>query len=200
MAATAPARNAAGTKSWPSRLSPRATNTSPGRKLRLSIDKPRMGQAGAPSGVPCAAAASSVQVHNGSGIERGLRKGSPHRLVVGEGHDNGANDLARLVAFAGNQQHVTASEQPHAGLDRLDAVADFAGAGRAGQNLGANGGCSLAPGIIIRDNHACGELAGDAPHERALAPIAVTPAAKHTDDATRGKRLEGAERGRQRVR
>src|SRR5262245_29138760 len=155
MAATAPARNAAGTKAWPSRLSLRATNTSPGRKLRLSIDKPRMGQAGAPSAAPCAAATSSVQVHSGSGIERGLRKVSPHRLVVGEGHDSGANDLARLVAFAGNQQHIAASEQPHAGLDRLAAVADLAGGRRARQNLAAYAGRRLAPGVIVGDDHAC---------------------------------------------
>src|SRR5262245_26271040 len=134
MAAAAPALKAAGTNSWPSRASLSATNTSPGARLRVSMDMPVMRKAGAPSASPCAAATKSGHCHSGSDMDRRLRQGRAHRLVVRKRQHVGADDLAGLVALAGNQQHVAMAEKPYACADRLGAVADLAGRRGAGED------------------------------------------------------------------
>ena len=148
MAAAAPALNAAGTNSWPSRASFRATNTSPGSRLRVSMEKPVTRSAGAPSASPCAAATRSSHCHSGSAIDGCLREGGPHRFVIREGQDGRADDLPGLVALAGDQQQIAVAEQARAGADGLGAVADLARAGssrpgsRRGWPRGARcGGC-----------------------------------------------------------
>ena len=129
MAAAAPALNAAGTNSWPSRASFRATNTSPGSRLRVSMEKPVTRSAGAPSASPCVAATRSSHCHSGSAIDGRLRQRGPHRLVIREGQDGGADDLPGLVALAGDEQQIAVAEQSRAGADGLGAVADLARAG-----------------------------------------------------------------------
>src|SRR5262245_19090021 len=144
MAAAAPALKAAGTNSWPSRASSRATKTSPGVRLRVSMDMPMMRKAGAPSASPCAAATRSGHCHSGSDMDRRLRQGGPHRVVVRERQHAGADDLAGHVALAGDQQHVAVAEKPYPCADRLGAVADLARARGTGQDLGADRGGALA--------------------------------------------------------
>src|SRR5262249_20478519 len=126
MAATAPARNAAGTKSCPSRLSRKATKTSPGCKLRVSIERPRIRQAGLRPAVPSGAIPGSPQFRNASTIGRRLGQGGPHRLGVRKRKPTRADDLAGLVTFTGNQQHIPLADEAHPGADRLLAVRDFA--------------------------------------------------------------------------
>src|SRR6185503_9462289 len=138
MAAAAPAANAAGTNSWPSRASFSATNTSPAARLRVSIEKPVTAAVGVPSGVPCAAVARSAHCQSGSDIDGSLRQGGAHRLVVRERQDGGADDLSGLVSLAGDKQDVARTEQTCAGADRLGAVADLARSRAAGQNLRAD--------------------------------------------------------------
>src|SRR5262245_47611668 len=136
MAAAAPALNAAGTNSCPSRASDRATNTSPGSRLRESMDRPVTRCAGAPSAAPCAAATRSAHCHSGSDIDGALRQGGANGLVVREGQDRRPDDLPRLVTLAGDQQQIAMAEQARSGANRLGAVADLARAGAAGENLG----------------------------------------------------------------
>src|SRR5262245_16415818 len=179
MAAAAPALKAAGTNSWPSRASLRATNTSPGTRLRVSMENPLMVSDGTPSASPCAAATSSAHCHSGSCIDRGLRQRGAHRLVVRERQDCGADDLAGLMALAGDEQHVAIAEQANAGANGFGTVADLARAGRGGEDLGADGGGLLAPGIVVRDDDVVRMLAGDAAHDRALALVSIAAAAEH---------------------
>src|SRR6188474_3014334 len=168
MAAAAPALNAAGTNSWPSRASFRATNTSPGSRLRVSMEKPVMRRDGAPSASPRAAATRSAHSQSDSGIDRCLRQGGPHCIVIREGQHGCADDLAGLVALAGNQQHISVAEEPHARPDGLRPIADLTRAGAGGQDLGADGGWRLAPRVVVGNNDVVRIFGGDAPHDRTL--------------------------------
>src|SRR5262245_33544911 len=194
MAAAAPALKAAGTNSWPSRLSLRATKISPGTRLRVSIETPSMRLAGAPSGWPRVAAMRSGHCHSGSDIGDDLGEGGINRLVVAEGQYRGANDLPGLMALASDEQHIPGSKQPHPGPDRLGAVANFAGCGTTGKNLRANGLRPLAARVVVRDNHKIGKPRGEAPHDWPLASVSVATAAKHAYDATGSKPAQRFER------
>src|SRR5262249_38780888 len=129
-ASPAPAVSAAGTKSWPSRLSPlMAKKASPGLRLRLSMGMPGTdagGEAQRPALMACAIAST---VQSGSVVIRAppaaqhcfrrrrvraasrrppeLRDRGGDRLVVAEGQRLFADDLAGFMALAGDQQHVT---------------------------------------------------------------------------------------------
>src|SRR5262249_4312472 len=179
MAAAAPALKASGTNAWPSRLSLRATKSSPGTRLRVSIETPSMRVAGAPSGWPRVAAMRSGHCHSGSDIGDALGEGGINRLVVGEGQHRGANDLPGLMALASDEQHVAGSKQPDPGLDCLAAVANFTGGGATGQNVRSNGLRPLAARVVVRDNHQIGKPGGDAPHDWPLASVPVATAAEH---------------------
>src|SRR5450432_1621255 len=139
MAAVAPALKAAGTNSWPSRTSVRATKTSPSWRLRVSMEKPVMRIAGAPSASPCAAATRSSHCHSASAMNGGLRQGGSHRLMIRKRQHGRADDLTGLVALASNEQKIARTEQARAGSNRLGPVTDLARAGTAREDLGADG-------------------------------------------------------------
>src|SRR5262245_29746935 len=199
MAAAAPALKAAGTNSWPSRLSLRATKSSPGTRLRVSIETPSMRLVGAPSGWPRVAAMRSGHCHSGSDIGVTLGEGGINRLVVGEGQHRGANDLPGLMALASDEQHVASSKQAHPGPDRLGAIANFAGRGATSQNFRPNDLRPLAARIVVRDDHNIRKPRGDAPHDRSLASVPVATTAEHAYDATGSKPAQRFERGRESV-
>src|SRR5436190_6214165 len=187
MAAAAPALNAAGTNSWPSRASLRATNTSPGSRLRESMENPVTRSAGAPSASPCAAATKSSHCHSGSAIDGCLREGGPYRFVIREGQDARADDLPGLVALAGDQQQVAVAEQARAGADGLGAVADLPRAGSTRQDLGTDGLGPLAAGVVVGDDDVIGEACREAPHDRPLALVAVAATAEHAHEPAGGE-------------
>src|SRR5215467_5208834 len=195
MAAAAPALKAAGTNAWPSRLSLRATKTSSGARLRVSMEKPAMGAAGVPSGSPWVAAMRSCHCPSGSDMEVGLREGGAHRLVIGEGQHAGADDLPDFMSLAGDQQNVAGPKEAHPSPDRLGAVGDFAGSGASGQNFRPNGLGPLAARVVVRDDHKVSELGSDAPHHWPFASVPVAAAAEHADDATGRKAAQRLERG-----
>src|SRR4051794_9844953 len=101
------------------------------------METPWAAKAG-PSSRPPTAASISVEVHSGRVSAMAHAQGRAHLGHVVEGMGHGADDLALLVALAGHHQHVTVAKLGHGGLDRLAAVADLRGAGRGGEDGGAD--------------------------------------------------------------
>src|SRR5712692_3810171 len=114
-----------------------------------------------------------------------LPEHGPGYGTVVEGEDLGADDLICLVALAGDDDHV-ASPGPCEGAadcglpvgNCLMPVHDQA-ARYAGGDLGDDGLRPLGARVIGGDPHAVTETPGDLPHERPLAPVAITAAAEH---------------------
>ena len=119
--APAPAFSAASTKSWPSRFSPwMAKKASPLPSVRLSMEMPRhvgRQRAGFVRAHRRAAMASMCVQSAAHATFPCKRRGD--RLVVGELQHAVADDLAGLVALAGDQQHVAFFQRGDAGADRL---------------------------------------------------------------------------------
>ena len=126
-----PALSAAATKSWPSWTSPlMAKKASPGAMVRLSIEMPVIAcRQRADAGAARRRVDRLRRPQRGHARRLG-RERRRDRLVIGERHDLVADDLAGLVALAGDQQHVAALELGDRAADRLAAVADLAGARR----------------------------------------------------------------------
>ena len=86
-----------------------AKYASPGRSVRLSIEMPVMAAGSAPDAcrrVAAAIASSSIRAPSSRRLGRKRRR---DRLVIAERHDFVADDLAGLVALAGDQQDVAGS-------------------------------------------------------------------------------------------
>src|SRR4051812_50132199 len=107
MAHEAPWSSAAATKPCPSRLRPRnARKASPGAKLRLSIEMPLTSVRHQPDLLPRVALAISPTVHSGSATIRLVLQRGANRLMVRIREYLAFDDLARLMAFARDQQDV----------------------------------------------------------------------------------------------
>ena len=74
--------------------------------------------------------------------------------MIAEGQGAPGNRLPRFVPLARDQQHVARAEFVDRVLDRLAPVADLDGAGRGGENRGADGGWLLAARIVVGDDDA----------------------------------------------
>src|SRR6476619_1051274 len=107
--------------------------------------------------------------------------------MVRERNDTGADDLAGLMTFASNQQHITPPERTHADPDRLLPVGDFTCTGRGSQNLGTDRGRVFASWVVVGDDDACRQFGGDPSHDRAFALVAIAAAAEQTHETARGK-------------
>src|SRR6185437_5909360 len=123
-----------------------------------------------------------------------------HRVMIGKRQHPVADNLAGFVAFAGDQQHVTALERRDAGADRLGTVGYLGSAGRNGKNGGADRGRIFAARIVVGDDDAVGILGGDAAHDRTLAGVAVAAGAEYDDELSAGVGTQGLQRLRHRVR
>ena len=119
--------------------------------------------------------------------------------MIGERQHGCADDLAGLVALAGDQQHVAVAEQPHARANGLRPVADLARPGSAGEDLGADGRRRLAPRIVVGYDDMMRMFAGDAAHDRTLALVTVAPAAEHDVEPAGSEGPQRLERRPQRV-
>src|SRR5215468_8149985 len=101
----------------------------------------------------------------------------PHRLVIAKWHDFLSNDLTGFVTFAGNQQHVASCEILDRTVDRLIAVADLVGAGRAAQNRSPDGARLFAARIVVRDDDTVRFFGRNCPHQGPLADVTVATGA-----------------------
>ena len=114
-----------------------------------------------------------------------------------------ADDLALLVALAGDQHNILATGHPQRGGDGLPPVADFmhGGAARAHprQHGGADGGGVFTARIVVGDDGDVGLACGDAAHFRALAGIAVAAGAEYHDQPAANMRTQRCYRGGQRI-
>ena len=130
------------TKSCPSRSAFRATNTSPGAIVRVSMEKPVTRSRRRAVGAGLRRRDQLVPLPQRLGhASVGLRQHGAHHVVIRERNDRGAYDLAGFVALARHQQHVAGAEQARAGADGLGPVADLAAltARRPGSRRGSPG-------------------------------------------------------------
>ncbi len=109
------------------------------------------------------------------------------------GNDGLAHDLARFVAFSGHHNDVPRLHHSDRRADRFGAIADLAGARRAGQDLGADGGRILRPRIIVRDDGDVGARGRDRSHDGALAAVAIATAAEYADELAGHERAHAVE-------
>ncbi len=116
--------------------------------VRLSIDSPVMPAGSAPRASRAHRLQPSPQPST-CGL-RSYRRSPPtpqlDRLVVAELQHTVADDLAGLVAFAGNQQHIAPLQRSIDAADCLAAVADFDGAGAPPSRIAAR----IASGFSLR--------------------------------------------------
>ncbi|MEO0034088.1 MAG: hypothetical protein RLZZ501_111 [Pseudomonadota bacterium] len=110
-----------------------------------------------------------------------------------------ADDLAGLVALAGDHQQVARLQPGNGGADRGAAVGDLDPAQAAGQDRRADPGRILATRIVVGDDDAVGQPAGDRAHQAALAGVAVAAAAEQRHQPPGGMGPERAPHGFQRV-
>ena len=99
--------------------------------------------------------------------------------MIAERHNPVADDLAGFMALAGNEQHISGPEAGDCGTDRFVAIADLDGAGRGGDDCGADRGGVFAARIVVGDDDAVGLCGRDRPHQRTLAAVAVAAGAQH---------------------
>ena len=111
-----------------------------------------------------------------------------------------ADDLAGLVALAGDQQCVARLQARDRGTDRLGAIADLAGAFRGRQDRRANGGGIFAARIVVGDDDRVRVVDGDLAHQWPLAGIAVAACAEHHHELALRIGPQRLQRLRQRVR
>src|SRR6478735_5760127 len=81
------------------------------------------------------------------------------RLVIAERQRPVADDLAGLVALAGDQERIAGLEILDRGADRTRAVADFGRAFGGGKDGGADRFRLLAARIVVGDDDLIGVLA-----------------------------------------
>src|SRR4051794_28743127 len=184
-------------------------NRSPRRTVRESIEKPSITCEGSPpSSRPPTAAATAPAVST-SGTRIPLTSSHPlprtaaqqrvaRYLYVVEPVRTVADDLHLLVSFACKNHQVSGLGQVHCPLYCCAAVDDrqcvgpadhaalgprlhrsFARLRHAAHHLVDDGGGILGPRIVGRDDDDVAHPTGDRAHQRALGPIAVTPAAEH---------------------
>src|SRR6202012_3350818 len=101
------------------------------------------------------------------------------RLVIAERQNPVADDLARLVTLARDQQHVARLQRLDCRTDRMRAVADLARVPGGIEDRGTDRLRLFAPRIIVRDDDMIGVLARNRAHQRALAGIAIAACAEH---------------------
>jgi len=95
-----------------------------------------------------------------------------------------ANDLAGLVALAGNQQRIARLQRSNRGANGLGAVADLPGIFRRRQNGGANGCRIFAARIVVGDDDAVGICVAISPIKGRL-PASRSPPAPNTTTSLR---------------
>ena len=123
----------------------RATNRSPGCSVRVSIDTPVAAKSRRrpPAGGGGRLGGGPERGHDTRPVQRG--DGDAGLFGIVEGIDVVADDLAGLVALAGDQQRVARAERVDAAQDRLGPVADLgrAGAALAAPRRGSSAGSSV---------------------------------------------------------
>lgn len=122
------------------------------------------------------------------------------RIVIAERQRPVADDLAGLVALAGDQQRIAGLQRRNPGPDRLGAVTDIPGTFRSSQDGGADGFRLLAARIVVGDDDMIGILDRDRPHQRPLAGVAIAAGAEDDDELASGVGPQRLQRLRQRVR
>ena len=131
------------TNSWPSRRSARQRTLRRGRwcgcRSRCRRSMPAACPAARrPSPRPCRRRSTAPARSCGKLLQcRG------DRFVIAERHYPVADDLAGFMALAGDQQNVAGAQIGNRRADRLAPVADLDGAGRGGEDGGADGGRRL---------------------------------------------------------
>ena len=94
------------------------------------------------------------------------------------------------MALAGDDQNLARRQVGDGGRDRLAPVGDFRGAGGGGQDFGADLIGVLAARIVVGDDDAIGQIAGDAAHFRAFSLVSVAAAAEHHGERARRMRAQ----------
>src|SRR3954454_12873566 len=182
IAAAAPRASASGTKRWPSVCAPaKAKKTSPPRTARESIAAPSITDCGWAGAIrpPTARAASSTV-----NLATARLQGLADLLDVGERKLLVCQNLIGLVTLAGHQHGPARLRLGDRLADRLAAVGDepvslVAALLQALFDRRQDGQRVLAPRVVRGGDHQVGELAGDLPHQRPLAGVAVAAAAEH---------------------
>ena len=121
-------------------------------------------------------------------------------LMVGERDGLAADDLAGLVALAGDAEHVARPEHGdrRGGSPRARSPISIA-SGRAGEDRRADRRRILRARIVVGDDDDVGMLGRGLAHQRPLAGVAVAAGAEDDDEPARGHRPERREHARQRV-
>ena len=141
--------------------------------VRVSIESP----ATLCGSAPCALGAHRLR-HRLDGPERRAHatfssSAAVDLLVIAERQHLAADDLAGLVALAGDQQHVAGLKRRDGAADRLAAVADLADVRarrRAVEDGGADRRRIFAARIVVGDDDAVGALRRDRAHQRRACP------------------------------
>src|SRR5690606_5003824 len=196
--AAAPRATASETNWWPSNRSPtRATNNSPGRKVRVSVLTPATGTV--PS--PRTREPGMKEAMRLTGAKTVMLQAPPYGrsrfFPIVEMHSAVPENLFRLVPFARHEDEIPRLS-PHNGLrDGLPAVDDDGhialglpfrpGPVRPRGHFRANGFRIFAAGIVRRDDDSIRQPGRDAPHQGALRPVPVTAAPKHDPQFVVGK-------------
>ena len=117
-------------------------------------------------------------------------------LVIGEGQHLVADDLARLMALAGDAQHVARLQHADGRFDGVAPVADLQRLRGPVHHFGADLRRVFAARIVVGDDDDVGLPRRCLPHQRALARIAVAASTEHGDQPALG---EGPQRRQRRV-
>ena len=126
-------------------------------------------------------------------------------FVIRKGQYSIADDLASLMALAGDDEHVARAQLCDAGAIAAARSRDFGdlrpapGVLRARQDCGADRGGLLAARIVVGDDDEIGAARGDFAHQRPLALVAVAAAAEDDDQPALGQRTQRREDLFQRV-
>ncbi len=121
------------------------------------------------------------------------------RLVIGERQHAGAHDLTRLMALAGDKQHIAILQLFDGRANGRGAITDVARTRRGGKNRRANGFGLLATRIVVGDDDIVGLGGSNLAHQRTLAGITVAAATEHKDEPTPRERSQRFQRLGQRV-
>ena len=128
---------------------------------------------------------------------RAQRRRDLGRVV--EGEHRLADDLALLVAFARDDQHVAVAQQADGRADRLAPIADLARAGCGREDFTANRSRFLCTRIVVSDDDDIGGHFCDGAHQGALRTIAIAAGAEGHDQPPTRVRTKCFEHGFQTI-
>src|SRR5688572_26895514 len=106
-----------------------AKNNWPALRVRVSMEMPVTAAGSAPTYSPSMAASNSSLVQSVSDIALRLSilvaQGQGHRVMIAEGDDSVADDLAGFMPLARHHQHIALGQPGDARIDRRLPVADL---------------------------------------------------------------------------